>query len=130
MQSKIVASFAAAAVLAACASAPPTSFYVRAGLTVDQLEIDSDRCMAEARVAERAGPSATNDGTLAGAFSGGLAKGSSDMDRFFAAHEACFMRAGYRELQLTPAQQEEFALLRTSQERVAYIVRVSEAQPE
>jgi hypothetical protein len=111
--------------LAACASAPPSSLYVRAGLTADQLSADSDRCMMEARAAERARPRPANDGSLGGAVAAGMAKGSSDVQRFLAAHEACFMRLGYREQALTPVQQEEFGQLHTDDERAAYIVRLS-----
>ena len=111
--------------MAACASAPPNSLYVRPGHTAAQLEQDSERCMAEAREAERSGPRPVNDGSVGGAFAAGMAKGSSDMERFLAAHEACFMRLGYRERPLTPQQQQEFGRLRTNDERTAYIVRLS-----
>jgi hypothetical protein len=110
------------AVLAACASAPPSSLYVRSGLTTDQLAADSDRCMAEAYTAETSGPGAPSDGS---ADSTGMAKGSPDMQRFVTALDACFVRLGYRERRLMPAQQEEFGRLQTEEERAAYIVRLS-----
>lgn len=130
MRSILVGLAALGGALAGCVSAPPDMLYVRSELTVQQLSADNDTCMAEAEAAERGGPRAVNDGTVGGAFAGGLAKGTGDVDRFLAAHRACFMRLGYREQLLTAEQQAAFGALRTSEERAAFIIRLSNGTPQ
>ena len=130
MTRRLISLFVVGSIVAACASAPPDRLYVRAGLTAEQLAADSDVCMGEARAAERSGPRQASDGSLGGAVASGMAKGASDMDRFMAAYEGCFMRRGYHVRPLTPAQQEEFGGLRSDDERAAYIVRMSGEQTQ
>lgn len=133
---RIVRSMFAAALLlgagtAAQAGSSPKTLVVRDGLTAEQLDADGKICLKEAKAAEKGKPiapmprapgvaGAAASGVVAGAF-----KGWTGMKAFLAAHDACLDRLGYRQIALTPEQRKEYAALKTSEQRSAYIIEFS-----
>lgn len=125
------AALAAGAATAAQAAGAPKTLVIREGLTAEQLAGDGKVCLKEAKAAERGRPIAplpTTGGTaarMAGAAAAGAMKGWSDIKRFEIAHDACLDRLGYRQVELTPEQRQEYKQLKTSAERLGYIVEFS-----
>jgi hypothetical protein len=122
-----------AAAFPALAASSPKTLVVREGLTGEQLEADGKICLKEAKAAEKGKPIApiarpAGGGVAAVAATGmaaGAIKGWTGMKAFLAAHDACLDRLGYRQIELTPEQRKDYAKLKTSEQRTAFIIDFS-----
>ena len=116
----------------ALAAKAPRTLVVREGLSVEQLDADSDICLAEAKAAERGEPvtpaptAGSTTAQMAGDLASGMLKGFDDVKRFMAAHDACLARLGYRQVELTSEERKEYGKLKDGAARSAYVIELSQ----